>query len=43
MKILKNLSKNGKCVIVVSHSNTVKNYADIVLKLENGYLKEVSK
>ncbi len=43
MKILKNLSKNGKCVIVVSHSNTVKNYADIVLKLENGYIKEVSK
>lgn len=34
--ILKNLSKKGKCVIVVSHSNEVRKYADVVLKLERG-------
>ena len=33
---LKRLSKEGKCVIVVSHSNEVKKYADEVLKIENG-------
>ena len=29
--LLKNLSKMGKCVIVVSHSNDVKNYADKIV------------
>jgi len=38
--ILKDLSKQGKCVIVVSHNNTIKDYADIVLHLDNGQLKE---
>ncbi|MDD4831526.1 MAG: ABC transporter ATP-binding protein [Bacilli bacterium] len=33
---LKELSQKGKCIIVVSHSNEVKKYADKVLKLENG-------
>ena len=38
-KILNSLSKNGKCVIIVSHSNVVKKYADIILNLEEGKLK----
>ena len=38
--ILKELSKKGKCVIVVSHSNEVKKYADIVYKLKDGKITE---
>ncbi len=38
LETLKNLSLNGKCVIVVSHSNEVKNYADEVLFIKNGKL-----
>lgn len=34
-KILKQLSKDGKCIIVVSHSKEVKKYADVVLKINN--------
>ncbi|MCL2859224.1 MAG: ABC transporter ATP-binding protein [Oscillospiraceae bacterium] len=36
--LLKDLSKKGKCVIVVSHSNEVKNYADKVYKIIDGKL-----
>lgn len=39
LEILKELSKNGKCVIVVSHSNEVKKYADVVLNLEKGKIE----
>lgn len=39
LSLLKNMSENGKCVIVVSHNKEIKKYADIVLKLENGILK----
>lgn len=35
---LKKLSQEGKCIIVVSHSNEVKNYADIVINLDGGKL-----
>lgn len=35
-QILKDLSKEGKCVIVVSHSNEVKSYADKIIKIANG-------
>lgn len=35
---LKELSKEGKCVIVASHSNEVKKYADKVINIENGEL-----
>lgn len=38
-EILSHLSKEGKCVIIVSHSNVVKKYADVVLNLEEGKLK----
>lgn len=35
---LKKLSKNGKCIIVVSHSEEINQYADIILNIENGKL-----
>lgn len=41
LSLLKNMSENGKCVIVVSHNKEIKKYADTVLKLENGILKEI--
>lgn len=39
--LLKELSKEGKCVIVVSHSLEILKYADIHLLMENGILSEV--
>jgi ABC-type lipoprotein export system ATPase subunit len=39
-EILKDLSKEGKCVIVVSHSDEVKKYADVVINISNGKLSE---
>ena len=41
LQILKDLSKQNKCVIIVSHDDRVKNYADKVLVIENHKLKEV--
>lgn len=41
LELLKKMSKEGKCVIVVSHNREIKKYADVVLKLENGILKVV--
>lgn len=35
---LKSLSQEGKCVIVVSHSNEVKKYADEIINIKNGEL-----
>ncbi len=40
MKILNDLAKNGKCVIVVSHNTSNAKYADKILKMEKGKLKE---
>lgn len=37
---LKALAKDGKCVVVVSHSNIIKYYADIVLKIAKGKISE---
>lgn len=37
-KLLKSLSKKGKCVIVVSHDEEIKKYADITLTLKDGKL-----
>ena len=37
---LKALAKDGKCVVVVSHSNIIKDYADIVLKIAKGKISE---
>lgn len=40
LNILKKLSKANKCVIIVSHDPKVKEYADIVLKIENQQIEE---
>ena len=37
--ILKDLSKQGKCVIVVTHSEEIKNYADEILTISKGKLE----
>lgn len=37
--ILKQLANEGKCVIVVSHSNNVKNYSDVILELSQGKMR----
>lgn len=37
-EILKEMSKSGKCVIVVSHSKIVDLYADVLLQLKDGKL-----
>lgn len=39
-KMLKDLSNNGKAVLVVSHSEIIKKYADKVLYMTDGILKE---
>lgn len=39
-EILKKLSEEGKCVVVVSHSNSVLNYADVILNISKGKLGE---
>ena len=39
-ELLKKLSFEGKCVIVVSHNEEIKNYADVVLKIRDGKLYE---
>lgn len=41
LELLKKLSKEGKCIIIVTHSKTVKKYADVVLEIKNGKLEEV--
>ncbi len=43
LKILKELTKKGKCVIVVSHNPNTKKYADKILSIDNHTLKEVTK
>lgn len=36
---LKKLSQEGKCIVVVSHSNEVKKYADTILYINKGHLE----
>ena len=43
LKILKQIADEGKCVIVVSHSENVLKYADVVLEIKNHKLIEVKK
>lgn len=40
MDILKQLTKEGKCVIVVTHSMTVKKYSDVKLNISNHKIEE---
>lgn len=42
-EMLKNLANKGKCVVVVSHSDSIFEYADKVFKLEEGKLIEYEK
>ena len=39
--LLKKLSLEGKCVIVVSHSKNIKKYADVIYEINNNTLNEV--
>lgn len=39
-ELLKKLSLEGKCVIVVSHNEEIKKYADVILKIRDGKLYE---
>lgn len=38
--ILKQLAISGKCVIAVSHTNDIKNYADVIYSLKKGIVVE---
>ena len=40
IKILKNLAADGKCVIVVTHSNKVAKSADVVYKMKSGVMEK---
>lgn len=39
-EMLKKFSQEGKCVIVVSHSDKIEKYADNILKIEEGRIKD---
>lgn len=39
--LLKDLTNDGKCVIVVSHNNEIRNYCDVLLELKDGKLNEI--
>ncbi len=41
MNELKNLARQGKAVAVVTHDPRLKKYADRILEVENGFVKEV--
>ena len=41
LELLKKLSNEGKCIIVVTHSKNVTKYADKLLYLRNGKIEEV--
>lgn len=38
-KLLKEISNSGKCVIVVSHNNIIKEYADIIYIMDRGKIE----
>ena len=38
-EMLKILSQNNKCVIVVSHSSKIEQYADVVFKIKEGNIR----
>jgi ABC-type siderophore export system fused ATPase/permease subunit len=39
-KILPDLKKQGKCIIVISHDDRYFHCADKIIKLENGVIQE---
>lgn len=40
LEIFHNLKNEDKCIIIVSHSEIIREYADKILKLENGVLED---
>lgn len=40
LDLFKKLTKNGKCIIVVSHNSEIKKYADKIYKIKKGILYE---
>lgn len=41
LEILKEMANSGKCVIVVSHNQAIRNYADVVINMKKGNFLEV--
>lgn len=41
--ILKNISENGKTVIVVTHNELIKNYCDVLYEINDGVIKRSKK
>lgn len=39
--LFRDLTKEGKCIIVVSHNEEIRNYCDVLLELRDGKLYEV--
>lgn len=42
IEIFVELKKLNKCIVIVTHSEELKEYADVIFEMENGKLKEVS-
>ncbi|XMB86144.1 ABC transporter ATP-binding protein [Mycoplasmatota bacterium WC44] len=42
IKIFKNLAEDGKCVVIVTHSNNIANSADHIYKIKKGKINYVS-
>lgn len=42
-QLLKKMANNGKCVIVVSHDDLIKKYADKILNLNGGKIHEIKR
>ena len=40
-KFLSDLAVNGKCVIIASHSENIKNFADVIIELDDGRIKKI--
>ena len=43
LDLLKKLKKDGKCIIVASHNDIIKKYADEVMYLEDGRIVKKEK
>lgn len=37
------LKELGKCIVIVTHSDELRKYADIIFEMDNGNLNEVKK
>lgn len=41
LDIFQELKKEGKCIVIASHSEYVKKYADVILHIEDGHLEVI--